>query len=200
MNRRNARRLGQILGGTALVISACGQAEVDPGSQSPAQLGKATSPQGLICGVIDQSHISDIFGVSPEKQSAKTDLKEFPKNSKEFDSVSCSVSNSENQGDLLSLEISRGPFNEKPQWNFLKDLERETKDVPDALTLPSMLGEGIAAPGVGGYIVRECPGGKQYLLAVTTRANSGSATKWLRLLSAAVPLADALGACPPGSE
>ncbi|MGL5828752.1 MAG: hypothetical protein ACRC0L_04185 [Angustibacter sp.] len=196
MNRRNTRRIGLVLGGTALVLSACGQAPAKPGAQSGSSRTGAASAAGLVCGVIDQSHVSDIFELPAAEQNAKTELSAYPQNSAEFTDVSCTISSTTQPREVLSLEITRGPFNEKPRWNFLKELQDDTASVPEALSLPSMLGEGRVAPGVGGYIIRECPKGGQYLLAVTTRTQSGTATKWLRLLSAAVPLADDLGACP----
>jgi hypothetical protein len=199
MNRRFKGRMGQVTGGSAMlvVLVACGQAQIDPGTSARAQLGTAVSPPGLTCGVLDKSHVADIFGVDEDRIGQMTALEAFPENSQEFTSVRCSVNtNSGEKSELLVLSVYRTAEKTEPQEQEFQKVKAKAGNTPDSLTFPALIGEGTVASGIGGTLSRVCPDGKGYSLVVSTSTGKGSATKWLRLINSAIPSVDDLGACP----
>ncbi len=198
MNRRFKGRIGQATGGSAMfvVLVACGQAQIDPGTSARAQLGTAVSPPGLTCGVLDKSHVADIFGADTDRLGQTTALDAFPENSQEFTSVRCSVNlKSGPKSQLVMLNVYRNAKESEQQEQEFQKVKAKVKSTSDTLTLPALFGEGAVATGIGGFLSRECRDGKSYSLLVSTDTGKGSATKWLRLINSAIPLVDGLGAC-----
>jgi hypothetical protein len=94
------------------------------------------------------------------------------------------------QRELIGLEVEIAPFDD-----YLSQEGSRIKLLPGSVHFASPLGRGAVAPQVGGYLVRRCPDGGEYLIRATARVGAGTAERWAHLFEATAPRADASGAC-----
>jgi hypothetical protein len=155
----------------------------------------AHSPPGLVCGVLDRGQVAVLTEVPPATQHERSLFRTYPTAG---GSIECTVlDEADPPNELMGITV---------QQDYSKDdafVQSQIVDVrPGSLKFSPVWGKGAVAPNLGGYVVRQCDGGGEYLLVANNQNGIGTAKEWLHLIESAIVRADAIGACvfDPPSE
>jgi hypothetical protein len=174
------------------ILAACGSPNSDPklNPDQPLDIGPKSAP-GLICGILDRHDVARLTGVDVTELHEWSSSITYPTAGKEFSTLECTVMNERKpRRDLLGIVVDQDSFEQD-----IRRLQQVIDPAPGAVTAPPALGKGAAAPGIGGYVVRRCPNGTNYILRTSTQEKFGTAQQWLALIEGGIRRADAAGAC-----
>jgi hypothetical protein len=151
----------------------------------------AVSPPGYVCGVLDRRDVGLLTGVRPQELHEESSRNTYPTSRESFYGISCTVlDESDPQRELVGLEVEMVPLDD-----YVSMRRREITYVPGSVKLLESLGEGRIAPRTGGYLVRRCPQGGEYLIRANTQVGAGTAEQWAEIFEETAPRADRSGAC-----
>jgi hypothetical protein len=188
---RRSRSIGALV--LMMAISACTSpfgSDSKPHRKFPLDSGARSAP-GLVCGVLDRNQVTSLTGVPAKTQHEEALLNKYPTTGEDFHGIDCTVlDESYPQRELLGVSVDQDSFEQD-----IRRLQQVIDPAPGAVTAPPALGKGAAAPGIGGYVVRRCPNGTNYILRTSTQEKFGTAQQWLALIEGGIRRADAAGAC-----
>jgi hypothetical protein len=180
-------------------LAACIGPFTSDGQHGKGQLDSgATSPPGLVCGVFDRERVARMTKIPSMAQHEESFFKTYPVMGERFHLIECTVlDEADPPNELMGITV---------QQDYSKDdafVQSQIVDVrPGSLKFSPVWGKGAVAPNLGGYVVRQCDGGGEYLLVANNQNGIGTAKEWLHLIESAIVRADAIGACvfDPPSE
>ncbi len=183
------------------------RADVGPNNYwiKPGRRGVPSSNAGKICGLLDIVDAEEITGLTQDKLYEHNSHILFPTPSfspANSITIHCEISTGLGpKSGYLTLEINVREFGSSPMWDSFEEfLATGQQAAKEGQFTVEMLGkgyEGEVSTTQGGYVVRTCPKGGQYIVTLATVGKGGLGVlgAWREPLLRVLAETERIGAC-----